>query len=250
VLWRDLARNETRSVNADHVLIADGKGSLIRAEGRPTSTFGIKAHFADVRGPRDAIELFGVNGHYGGLAPVEDDLWNASFAVPAARVQACRGDIEILWERIVSENQALSARMRGARLAGRWLASPLPRFGVTSFHAWPARVIPIGNAAAALEPIGGEGIGLAMRSAQLAAVAIAEAIDKNRAVDTRGLQHQFDRLWQVRRLACRAAGFLLSRPRLADWLTRSLQPGDLLPILGLKLAGKAGAPAYAATTCL
>jgi len=113
-------------------------------------------------------------------------------------VQAYRGDIDAMWNDIVSENRTLTSRMTTASRARPWLASPLPRFGVAPANAWPARVIPIGNAAAALEPIGGEGIGLAMRSAQLAACEVIVAADEGRDVDVRGLHRQFDQLWRVR----------------------------------------------------
>ena len=72
----------------------------------------------------------------------------------------------------IQPRAATPARRR--RRVGPWLVSPLPRFSVA--RRWPERVIPVGNAAAALEPIGGEGMGLALRSAELAAAALAEAI--------------------------------------------------------------------------
>jgi flavin-dependent dehydrogenase len=240
---RDLNTNSLETIDADHVLLADGKAALLGSRARPamTNDLGIKAHFSNIRGPRDAIELFGLPGHYGGLAPVEDGLWNASFAVPAERVHAARGDVEQLWQQLVSENRTLAQRMHGATRTGSWLAAPLPRFPVVSRDDWPPRVIPIGNAVAALEPIGGEGIGLAMRSAELAAGAIVEAIATHTELNRVDLYRQFARLWRPRRFMCRLAAMLLSRPRLAEWLIRSLNPGDPLPQLGLQLAGKCGA---------
>jgi 2-polyprenyl-6-methoxyphenol hydroxylase-like FAD-dependent oxidoreductase len=102
---------------------------------------------------------------------------------------------------------------------GDWLASPLPRFPVA--RRWPDRLIPLGNSAAGLEPIGGEGMGLAMRSAELAAAALAEAERTGSPLPVTRLRGAFDRLWRTRRLACRTLARLLSTPAIAgdvvDW---------------------------------
>ena len=87
--------------------------------------------------------------------------------------------------------------MRSARRVGAWLASPLPRFGVD--HDWPERVIPLGNAAAAVEPVGGEGMGLAMRSAELAVAHLLHVIRNGLAFDPARLRRAFSALWRPRR---------------------------------------------------
>jgi flavin-dependent dehydrogenase len=106
-----------------------------------------------------------------------------------------------------------------------WLASPLPRFAVRT--DWPANVVPVGNAAAALEPIGGEGMGLAMRSAELAADAIDVAVRAARPVDAVALQSSYRKLWQTRRTACRAVAMAVARPAL-------MEAG--LPLVGTSIA--------------
>jgi 2-polyprenyl-6-methoxyphenol hydroxylase-like FAD-dependent oxidoreductase len=219
VTVRDLQDNRLETLHPSWIILADGKGALLPHRPRPTSDFGIKAHFASVSGPRDAVELFGVQGHYVGLAPIEQGLSNIAFSVPAIRLERFRGDLDALWQHLLTENTTLAQRFAQARRVGDWLAAPLPRFQVS--RRWPARVIPLGNSAAALEPIGGEGMGLAMRSAELA----AEALDRSERTKTplpiRRLQTEFARLWRTRRLACRALARLLSTPRIAgdvlDW---------------------------------
>jgi 2-polyprenyl-6-methoxyphenol hydroxylase-like FAD-dependent oxidoreductase len=109
------------------------------------------------------LKLFGVTGHYVGVAPIEDGRSNVAFSVPAKRLEAFRGDLDALWRQLLTENPTLAERFGGAERVSDWLASPLPRFAIQ--RRWPEGVIPLGNAAAALEPIGGEGMGLAMRSA-------------------------------------------------------------------------------------
>jgi len=75
-------------------------------------------------------------------------------------------------------------------------------------------VIPIGNAAAALEPIGGEGMGLALRSAELAAEAILSISDLN--VVQKKLQREFKELWRWRRMIWRGVAMMISRPVLCE----------------------------------
>src|SRR5206468_1372117 len=84
-----------------------------------------------------------------------------------ARVTNAGEPLEALFEEIASENVAMRQQLQRASRVSDWLVSPLPRFAV--MRDWPDNVIPIGNAAAAIEPVGGEGMGLAMRSAELAA---------------------------------------------------------------------------------
>ncbi|MEM8873773.1 MAG: NAD(P)/FAD-dependent oxidoreductase [Planctomycetota bacterium] len=186
----------------DHTVIATGK-----ADRKPTGDFGVKAHFAGVDLSDDAVHLFGCRGCYGGLAPVGDGVWNFSFGVSADRLKAVRGDRDALRRQLEAENPALASAMRHAEQRGEWHASPLPRYAVA--RDWPAHTWPVGNAAAALEPIGGEGMGLAMRSAELAADTILN--DRSPAE----LRARYRQLWNRRRIACRAAALVLQRPTLA-----------------------------------
>jgi menaquinone-9 beta-reductase len=206
---RDLSTNRVQVMTAAHVFIAEGKGSLLPHRPRPTADLGIKGHFIDVNGPRDAVELFALPGHYTGLAAIEQQRWNLAMSIPADRVAEVGGDVDRLLCSMMQQNPVLRSRLTGARRVGRWLTSPLPRFSVRS--GWPARVIPLGNAAAALEPIGGEGMGLAMRSAEIAATHLLD----RREIDPALLRRQFKRLWRVRLLVARATAIAMSTPAFA-----------------------------------
>jgi 2-polyprenyl-6-methoxyphenol hydroxylase-like FAD-dependent oxidoreductase len=209
------------------VLVADGKSALLN-EGPPlpTGDLGIKAHFKDVDGPRDAIELFGLDGCYAGLAPIEGGRWNVAMSIPASRVRAHGGDLAALFRELVVANRNLQARLAGARQVGAWLASPLPRFPVR--RHWPRNVIPLGNAAAAIEPIGGEGMGLAMRSAEVVAAALMRGCEKSIPAALRSL-------WRTRPVACRAGAWFASSPGLANVVAPVLRraPRVLGPAMAL-----------------
>lgn len=234
--------NRIENLSADLAIVADGKSALMGDAGKPAATtdLGIKAHFRGVRADGGSIHLFTLAGHYGGLAAVEDGLWNVALSVPQELVRAGGGDLAGLWAGWVEGNPFLRAAFAGAERQGEFLASPLPRFAVR--NRWPVGVIPVGNAAAALEPIGGEGMGLAMRSAELAAGAIVAGVKEGRGVDLVGLRREFARLWRTRRPACRTVAIMMSQPAIARAVipfSRSAESATraVLGLMGKKSAG-------------
>jgi flavin-dependent dehydrogenase len=232
VLIRDLIDNHIDSLDAKVVLRADGKSP----SGQATRDFGIKAHFVDVDGPRDAIELFAVTGSYGGLAPIEGGRWNAAFSVPAERLRFHHGDIEALFAEVTNENAALARRLRTARRTGAWLASPLPRFGVEK--VWPDNVIPIGNAAAAIEPIGGEGMGLALASAELAATALIDARRRGSHINLDRLRREYRCLWALRGTVCRIMAMAVSCRSVATYVAPAIDGCEAVSRAAMAMMGK------------
>jgi flavin-dependent dehydrogenase len=204
---RHLDDNLVETIAARLVLVADGKGALLGQPSRTTGDLGIKAHFANVDAPVDAIGLFAMNGYYCGLAPIDGGQWNVAAAVPARVVREARGDLERVFLQMPSQNAAMAKQFARATRVSSWLAAPLPRFGVRP--NWRPDVIPLGNAVAAIEPIGGEGMGLALRSAELAVEAIVEG-RRLGSIDVQELRARYQHLWSTRRLACRAAAVGLS----------------------------------------
>jgi 2-polyprenyl-6-methoxyphenol hydroxylase-like FAD-dependent oxidoreductase len=237
VIVRHLISNEIESLEARYILRADGKAPSEAL----TGDFGIKTHFADVDGPRDAIELFALNGHYGGLAPIEGDRWNAAFSVPAAHLRVHRGDVAALFAEVTAQNPTLGKRLRHVRRTSPWLAAPLPRFSVQ--EAWPEKIIPIGNAAAAMEPIGGEGMGLALRSAEIAVEALLQAHKQSLPVDLPRLRLKYRRLWNLRSAACRGLALAVSCKPIASWLAPAIQGCEAISGTAMTLMGKQSASA-------
>lgn len=219
---RNLQDNSSERVASDVVILADGKGATAGSRPRPTDDFGIKAHFELPNVARDAVQLFGVRGCYGGVAPIEGGKFNIALSVPRSRIERAR-DLETVFAEMVEENAGLRNCLDGGTRIGDWLAAPLPRFGV--MRTWPQGVIPIGNAAAALEPIGGEGMGLALRSAEMAAEAIAECADVKTVQGK--LRRQFQSLWRTRRTLWRAVALLISRPIFCELAVSVLNASDI-----------------------
>jgi flavin-dependent dehydrogenase len=207
---RDLVTNQMQTLAAPHVILADGKASLVGKAPPHTGDFGLKAHFERIDGPRDVIEMFGCVDCYGGIAAIERDRWNVSFSVPRSRLRHFGNRLDDLFRELVAENPTLSRRMAGGYRASPWITSPVPRFGAQPAIA--PNVIRVGNGSAAMEPICGEGMGVALRSAELAV---------SQLLDSTGLQGRGEHpittvarsaAWSVRRSACRVGGMLASSP--------------------------------------
>lgn len=236
VLIRDLRNNQPLRLEASFVLVADGKGAIGLSRPTPTGDLGVKAHFNAVDGPADAVELFGVRGHYIGLGPIENRQWNLAMSVPAHRLRKWGGDAQMLLRQCMNDHPMLRRRLEKANRLSEWKISPVPRFAVQP--RWPERVIPVGNAAAALEPIGGEGMGLALRSAELAATAVESSLQNRAPFDPAGLKREYQQLWTTRRIACRAAAMVVSQPGLCGIAASLLRGNALLKNNVLRAAGK------------
>lgn len=226
---RKLPDNRIVSWRFDHLVLADGRGRPFHTP-RATGDLGLKAHFSvppDARPP--AAELYGLRGHYLGVTPVAPEVINVAMAVPAQALRAVRGDAAALWRALLSTSPALRARLGGAQLRGEWLACALPRHQWRP--RWPEHCTPVGNAASAIEPIGGEGMGLALRSAELATDAVAAAIDGELRPRSR-LAGDYRRLFNRRRWACYIAARALEQQalvRLAMPLLRHAVFAQALP---------------------
>jgi flavin-dependent dehydrogenase len=215
VVWRDLITNTVRTEHPDLAILADGKGQLARRDIPPTGDLGIKTHFRGVAIPADAVCLFSGPGWYGGFAAVEGDRFNAAFSVRASRLREFGGDVVRVFQSLLSDNLSMADALGGAVQLSPWLTGPLARFAVEKI--WPAGVLMVGNAAAAIEPIGGEGMGAALRSAELVA-------DSAVQMDSLSIR-RMNRVYAPRRAMCRGLAEVIKSPRtsrLAAGLARRL----------------------------
>jgi menaquinone-9 beta-reductase len=247
---RNLRSNQVEMIDARTVLLADGRGALMPGRPANASDLGIKAHFTDLDSPRDAVQLLGLRlrehqgrsslarlarpGCYGGIAPIEGGLFNIALSIPAAWLKS-EPEVGAIFARLMDENPELARQVRGGRQVSAWLSGALPRQGVRA--PWPPGLIPIGNAAAAIEPIGGEGMGLAMRSAELAVDALLHDQPQSR------LRGAYRRLWRSRGPACRLAAVCISRPALCEVAVEMVRSWDGMRDAALRWMGK-GCPEH------
>jgi flavin-dependent dehydrogenase len=178
---------------------------------------------------------------YFALAPVDSDLVNINFVVDKTAALSAKGDVEGFYRRHLEANPRLAPRLKGATLVGKVRATgPMARrCGGT---VAPGALL-IGDAAEFVDPFTGEGLYIAMRSAELAAPVIAEALaagrvdrrvlDRFHTVRTDEFAEKYRMCWLIQKhlytpwLANYVVRRLAANPDLAD--TLAAVTGDYVP---------------------
>ncbi|MCB9846212.1 MAG: NAD(P)/FAD-dependent oxidoreductase [Phycisphaeraceae bacterium] len=186
-------------VHADGTGRHDPRGPVAMAPG----WIGIKCH---VRRMFEGVRIRACRGAYVGTIGFGGNRGTIAIAVRSAWLGAHRGDLDALARTLWPE---FDPRWR----EGEWTSCGIARSRyVGSGHP---RSIRIGNAAAAVDPIGGEGIGLALWSGDFLGRLIVEscAID-DCSPDTwqQRFAREFRRRLRLRSPACRMAAEVLVRP--------------------------------------
>jgi menaquinone-9 beta-reductase len=164
-------------VVADTVFLATGKHDLRGAAraGRTTGLVGLKMYYTLDPGEqaalRHGVELVLFAGGYAGLQLVESDRAVLCVLVPGARLHAADGRWDNLIVSLKRECPHLDARLAGARAL---LARPVAIAGLPyGYHHQPAVNAPpglfrLGDQAAVIASLTGDGIAIALASASLA----------------------------------------------------------------------------------
>lgn len=202
-----------REIGADFVVHADGSGRF-DPSGPIEHRAGVLGHKRHLRGAGiEGLRLRAAPGAYIGTVGVENGLATCALVARASTVKRYAGDLDAML-------RALWPAYRPQWAEGPWMSCPVP--GAPCTAPGHPRSFRIGNAAAGVEPVGGEGIGLAL----WAGLTLAERLDPDDPVRT---QREFDRAYRrrlrVRRPACRLAAAALTRPA----LVRAVMPALAWP---------------------
>lgn len=229
---------EGGEIESEVVVHADGLGALDPAGPTP-SRRGVVGHKAHLRLPfaLRGLHMRAAAGAYVGMVEVEDGLATCALVARAGLIGEHGGDADAMLQSLWPEYRREWRSAAGDK--GPWLSSRVAGSGyVRPGHARSFRV---GNAAGAVEPVGGEGIGLAMWSGVLIgrrlgewAAAGADAVALKHVQDA--IARAYRRRLRGRRLACGLAAWVLERPTLV---------GALWPMLAAP--GLTIRPWYAAT---
>lgn len=183
VTVREIAGNEARTADgatlaAETLFLASGKHD-IRGAPRPAGArgddpaLGLRVRLCPAPGLAhmvgDAIELHLFPGGYGGLVLQEDGSANLCLAVRRSLLQAA-GDADALLDRLGRDHPAL-----GDRLAARDRA-PVDAVANVPYGWWSrdtAAPVRLGDQAACIPSLAGEGMGIALASGMGAAAAYA-----------------------------------------------------------------------------
>ncbi len=196
---RAVVTTDAGALEAALVVGADGVGSAVRRGagldlpsprgGASAQRFGVAGHFrhaplAPGDGDGPLVEVFVAPGFELYTTPVAPDLTCAALLVDRAGLAPLQGRLaDGLRERLVA------AGGRGARLAAGALDGPVRSIGPLARGARAAhadRLVLVGDAAGALDPITGEGLALALTSNRAAARVILDAFARG-DLSARGL---------------------------------------------------------------
>ena len=137
------------------------------------------AHFTGVGRMRDCGEMFVRRGRYVGLAPIGGARVNVAAVVPASEGRALARDPVAFLAAELAAYPELRSRFAGARIVRDVLvAGPFAR---TARRSVTDGALLVGDAADFFDPFTGEGIFAALRGGQLAAAALAAALQAGEA---------------------------------------------------------------------
>lgn len=210
------------TIRARLVIGADGLRSVVaRRVGRRRHGFPARvafvAHVAGVSGLDGITEMHVGDDGYVGLNRISAGIANVALVVPARVAAAARGDVSGFFFTMLERFAGVRGRVRRERLVRRVLVTG-------PFAAWSGRVVVdgallVGDAADFFDPFTGEGIGTALRGAELAADALAVALALPGPVTAAALQRYrlarraaFLGRWAVERLV----GYGMFLPALFD----------------------------------
>ncbi|MEM1329950.1 MAG: ATP-binding cassette domain-containing protein [Planctomycetota bacterium] len=223
----------------DAVVHADGSGRF-DPNGPRLNARGMIGHKCHLRLPETQPRITGVRmrtgeGAYVGTIEVERGLATCALVARRSHIAYHGGDADAMLASLWPEYNP-------AWRDGPWLACGVARSRfVEGGHERSFRA---GNAAAAVDPVGGEGIGLALWSGRFLGDLLAETGDL-KTVHARYRRHYLRRL-RLRRPACRFGAELLMRPALvrALWPILGRRSGRALTIAPwYALSGKPLRPA-------
>lgn len=149
------------------LLIAVGRLPGFHAPVIEPHFLGIKAHFKGIE-LDNTLEMFGFQGAYLGLCPIEERKSNLACLAKIDQVKSV-GSVNRFMEKLLSENPYLKERVKsGECLFDEWMTAPVPSFGLKNTPDWQDTYF-IGDAALTIPPACGDGLSLAITSGTLAA---------------------------------------------------------------------------------
>ena len=242
-----VCHGKSLTIQARLVIAADGLHSILgRRLGvirrvRRLRHIALVTHYAQVDNAQPFGEMFLIPYGYIGLAPVSPEVMNVSLVMRTTQIGRSHGTTEQVLERALSAHPELRQRFTHAsRMKPILSLGPMAQRTIRPRHAG---ILFIGDAAGFFDPFTGQGIFLALHSAQLAA-ATAHRILESGDTSAQHARHYFStyrRTYEEKRRVSELIQLGLRIPLLANRVIKRLaqQPalahtligvtGDVLP---------------------
>ena len=191
------------SIDADLFVDATGRSAILtklleraskNAPGpaRNARLIAFKNHLYGSLSDPETCEIYFFDGGYGGLSPIQGDLYNYCCILRAEIAREFIGKTNRCLDMATVGNRRAKQTLSAVVPAGEWLAVPVTGFGRRKPAAIP-NLFSVGDAAAFIDPFTGSGMLMALESAKL----LAETIDVN-DVDPGRLSQEYDRLHELK----------------------------------------------------
>ena len=231
------------------VIAADGRNSaLTRRTGTTRSRsvaglrprlFGLKRHLAVDRPefdePEGTVGLHLLPGGYVGTCRVEGGRTNLCGLLPESHSKTHHGDLGALADDLFGRNPALGALWRASEPTGPWKTVAGVRVEVSAPNL--PGVFYAGDAGGTVDPLGGQGMTMALLGSELLAPFVLRSLDEGKVSEAvvRRAKAAWHRRFDRRVLLCRAFHHALVRPFAIDAASRLGRLGDALLALGFAL---------------
>ncbi len=198
--------------------------------------FSVRGYWEGMQGLSEHGEMHVAAGAYCGIAPLSPTRANVAFVLGRLDIRAAGGDIERFYrDTIAGRWPRLADRLAQARL----LAPPKavgPLALVAKRVSAPGAML-VGDAAGFYDPFTGEGITLALRTAEMAAEEADRALRAGRTDDLRSYDQRRDQATRDKFRLNRLLQGVVAFPELSNFVARRL---SRRPDLARQLVGIAG----------
>jgi geranylgeranyl reductase family protein len=234
---------DTSRIDARIVIAADGRRSIIARrlgllrEHRTLRKFAVRGHWTGVHGLDAMGEMHGARaGGYCGIAPLAPAIANVAFVLDRRDMAAAAAGLETFYRReLVRRWPEIAERLQGATL----LAPPkaIGPLAIVARRVSTPGALLVGDAAGFYDPFTGEGVTLALRSAELAAGVADRALRTGSTGDLSAYDHVRDSATRDKFKVNRLLQQVVAWPALADAVAKRLANR---PDLADRLVGIAG----------
>jgi len=229
------------TVRARLVIGADGRRSVVARrlgllrEHRSLRKFAVRGYWDGMEGLEALGEMHVGGGGYCGIAPLSPRRANVTFVLDRREMAAAGGDLEGFYRRTLRRWPRLQERLADAALLG--LPSAIGPLALLASRVSAPGALLVGDSAGFYDPFTGEGVTLALRSAEMAAEVADRALRSSNGVDLGEYDRARDAAtrdkFRINRMLQRA----VASPALSNAMARRL---SRRPDLADKLVGIAG----------
>jgi flavin-dependent dehydrogenase len=209
------------------VVGADGRRSIVARrlgllrEHRSLRKFAVRGYWEGAEGLGEHGEMHVGGGGYCGIAPLSATSANVTFVLDRRSMPGAAGDLEGFYRQALSAWPRVHERLARARLVERPRAiGPL---ALEARRVTAPGAVLVGDSAGFYDPFTGEGVTLALRSAELAAPVLDAALRSGRLDDLRAYDRARDAATRDKFRLNRLLQRTVAWPHLADAVARRLR---------------------------